>query len=115
LIKDIYKEISKDLEATHLFQPKPGFDHAEEAASKFDSFTQLFGLVSSAVAGTMAVPITYMAGNGLGITDFNPNHGYAQIDLGNKIDSTQGDPLGNEARAKENYMANADNIVEKFQ
>ncbi len=115
LLKNIYQEIAKDLEKVGLFQPRPGFDHAENAASKFDTMTQLFGLASSAMAGTLAIPITYMAGNGLGITDFNPNHGYAQIDLANKVDSTQGDPLGNEARAKQNYTANTGNIVEEFQ
>lgn len=115
LVKNMYQEIAKDLEKVGLFQPRPGFNHAEHAASKFDNMTQLFGLASSAIAGTIAVPITYMAGNGLGITDFNPHHGFAQIDLANKIDSAQGDPQGNEARAKQNYMANAGNVVEEFQ
>ena len=76
-----------------------------------DIYINLFGLLNSYIAGSIAVPLTQYLGNGLGFNDWNPHHGYANIDKINEINFMFGDSLGIEANTLRNFFAIEDDMV----
>ncbi len=93
-------------------EPKP--DASKKLAD--DMYTNLLGVLNSAVTGSIAVPLQTYQGNGLGIVDYNPNDGTAPIDRINSVSDTQfGDSLGLNAAAVNNYMSMGDTIVDEVQ
>jgi hypothetical protein len=113
-LKDILGQFAKQL-ATNMekFKLKPSPKVSESV--KDDLYTNLFGLINSAVAGGLAVPITQYIGNGLGLNDWNPNDGAAPINTVNSIKDTQlGDPQGLTAQTRENYLQLSDTLVDDF-
>jgi hypothetical protein len=78
---------------------------------KEDLYINLFGLLNSYIAGAIAVPLTQYLGNGLGFNDWNPFHGYANIDKINEINFMFQDPMGMEAKTLQNFVAMDDEEV----
>lgn len=76
-----------------------------------DIYINLFGLLNSYIAGSIAVPLTQYIGNGLGFNDWNPYHGYANIDKINEINFMFGDSLGVEGDTLRNFLAIEDDVV----
>ncbi|OGT56924.1 MAG: hypothetical protein A3F43_04345 [Gammaproteobacteria bacterium RIFCSPHIGHO2_12_FULL_42_10] len=70
---------------------------------KDDPYHNLLGLMTSSQTGSIAIVIQYFVGNGLGMTDFNPNNGSAPIDTTNKVESVFGDSLGLKAATSKNF------------
>lgn len=79
-----------------------------------DIYINLFGLLNSYIAGAIAVPLTQYIGNGLGFNDWNPYHGYANIDKINELNFTFGDSLGMEADTLRNYFALEEDTVSEL-
>lgn len=115
-------EILNDLKKLGLIKPKPPEPGAskpkldEEMAKGFDNYTNLFGLVSSAITGGHPAVVQCFMGNGLGFPDWNPNAGRAQIDLQNRVDDqTFGDSLGLNASTMGRYLQFAgDSLIDTF-
>lgn len=80
-----------------------------------DIYINLFGLLNSYIAGAIAVPLTQYLGNGLGFNDWNPYHGYANIDKINELNFMFGDSLGMEAGTLQNFFALDDEVVRDLQ
>ncbi len=80
-----------------------------------DVYMNLFGLLNSYIAGSIAVPLTQYIGNGLGFNDWNPYHGYANIDKINELNFMFGDSLGMEADTLRNYFSLDDDVVSDLQ
>lgn len=80
-----------------------------------DIYINLFGLLNSYIAGSIAVPLTQYLGNGLGFTDWNPYHGYANIDKINELNFMFGDSLGMEADTLRNFFALDEDVVSDLQ
>lgn len=105
--KDMVNELEKTWKLAKLPQPKPGQKSAAEEmlAKQDDPMVNLFGLVNSYTTGGLAAVVTFFMGNLYGLTDWNPEHGMAQIDQQNKTSDTGfGDPLGLNEIARENYI-----------
>jgi len=68
-------------------------------------YSNLFGLLTSAMTGTLAIPVTQYLGNALGINDWNPYNGTAPIDTINSLQDTQfGDSMSLNAATAVNYL-----------
>lgn len=79
-----------------------------------DIYINLFGLLNSYITGSISIPLVSFIGNGLGFNDWNPNHGYANIDKINEISFIFGDSLGIEAKTLENYFSIEDDFVNQL-
>lgn len=79
-----------------------------------DIYINLFGLLNSYITGSISIPLISFIGNGLGFNDWNPNHGYANIDKINEISFIFGDSLGIEAKTLENYFSIEDDFVSQL-
>ena len=79
-----------------------------------DVYMNLFGLLNSYITGSIPVPLTQYLGNGLGFNDWNPFHGYANIDKINEINFMFGDSLGMEADTLRNLFAIEDDVVNEL-
>lgn len=79
-----------------------------------DIYINLFGLLNSYITGSIAVPLTQYMGNGLGFNDWNPFHGYANIDKINELNFMFGDSLGLEAGTLRNLFAIEDDVVNEL-
>jgi hypothetical protein len=108
-IKKLAEKLSKDLEKAYgIKSPSPEKQNATES----DIYSNLFGLLNSQIAGSIAVPVFQYIGNGLGFNDWNPNNGLAPIDDVNNInDNKAGDPLGLTAMKIENFLQCGDDPV----
>lgn len=110
-LKNSTDKLFKDMEKNFNIRPEP------QASKKLsdDLYTNLFGLLNSAVEGTMAVPVTCYVGNGLGFNDWNPYNGDAPIDMQNSVkDTAFGDALGLNAITLEHYKAIPDTITSEY-
>lgn len=111
-------EILNDLSKKLLENLRKNFgiitNKADEKAVSDDLYKNLFGLLTSTITGSHAIPIQAYIGNGLGINDWNPNDGYAPIDSVNSIKDTQfGDSYGLNASTLSNYAQLEDNPLAK--
>lgn|SRR3990167_6171832 len=96
----------------HKLSPESKSTFANEIANA--AFINMFGLLTKET-GTIMVPVFSFNGNYMNITDYNPNDGYAQIDLANSLkDTAFGDPQGLNRMAKENYESISGTIVNSF-
>lgn len=116
LLQPTFAAIAKDLEKAKLLRPEPGKKPEDEMTKAMDSMENLFGIVCSAITGSLASVIPVCFGNAQGIVDYNPNQGTAQIDrINDPNDSQQGDSLGLNAATKANYAKiEGDAFVEEF-
>jgi len=110
-LEDYFNNLQKDLKKFNI-KLKP----EDSKAMTTDAYSNLFGLVNSAIAGGHAIPIPQFVGNGLGFNDWNPNDGSAPIDYGNSLQDNQfGDSLGLNAITAERYLSIPDPIIDGFQ
>lgn len=99
-LKGILEKFKKELEKTLDKDMKD----APKMPSPDDVYTNLFGMINSAVAGGHQVPIQGFVGNGLGFNDWSPYDGNAPIESQNSLKDTQfGDSLGLNASTESNY------------
>lgn len=99
----LMKELHKNNKDAFKEEPQPEPD---------DAYTNLFGIINSAVSGGHAVPVPQYIGNGLGFNDWNAYDGSANIDSLNSTKDTQfGDPQSLNAATLQNYAAIDDNLM----
>lgn len=118
-IKKCCAEILHDLNRLGLIKPKtpqPGMPKPkldEEMSKHFEAYSNLLGLLTSAVTGSMPVVVQCMLGNGLGFVAYNPNRDSSQLGLQNRTDDYY-DVEGN-IRTMSNYLQfEGDELVDEF-
>jgi hypothetical protein len=79
-----------------------------------DIYINLFGLLNSYITGSIPVPLSQYIGNGLGFNDWNPHHGYANIDKINELNFMFGDSLGMESDTLRNFLSIEDDVVNEL-
>ncbi|HTM63110.1 MAG TPA: hypothetical protein VL360_01260 [Gammaproteobacteria bacterium] len=110
LLRKLINEIKANIES--LKKNK----HADKTLRpiKDDIYVNLFGLLNSYITGSIAVPLMTYIGNGLGFNDWNPYHGYANIDKINEINFMFGDSLGMEADTLKHFFELEDTEVNEL-
>lgn len=106
-LRRLINEIRANIES---LKKNKSLDKTQRPISE-DIYINLFGLLNSYIAGAIAVPLTQYLGNGLGFNDWNPYHGYANIDKINELNFMFGDSLGMEAGTLKNFFALDDEVV----
>lgn len=110
-LRDALRKLMNEIKANiDLLKKNPTLDKTLRPIRE-DVYINLFGLLNSYIAGSIAVPLTQYIGNGLGFNDWNPFHGYANIDKINEISFLFQDPLGMEAQTLQNFFAMDDEEV----
>lgn len=110
IINDLSKKLLENLRKNFGINA----NEADEKAVSNDLYKNLFGLLTSSMTGSHAIPIQAYIGNGLGINDWNPYDGEAPIDSINSVKDTQfGDSYGLNASTLNNYAQLEDNPLAK--
>lgn len=110
MVKDALKKVNQ------FFDKKFGTSKdkkgdKDKPADQPDEFINLYGLLNSKMTGTIMVPSCNSA-IPPGVVGLSPNIGDAPIDKINNIrDTSQGDGLGSNAKAMQNFSKIAGNIV----
>ncbi|MBV9575230.1 MAG: hypothetical protein JO149_01260 [Gammaproteobacteria bacterium] len=118
-IKKCCAEMLHDLNRLGLTKPKPPepgkpkLKADEEMSKNFEAYSNLFSILSSAVTGSHPIVVFCMIGNGLGFTDWNPNHGSAQIDTQNATNNAN-NVEGNDITMSNYLQFAGDDFVDEF-
>ena len=109
-IRKLINEIKANIEA---LKKNKSLDNTVRPL-KEDLYINLFGLLNSYIAGSIPVPLLQYMGNGLGFNDWNPFHGYANIDKVNELNFMFGDSLGLEASTLRHFFTIEDDVVNEL-
>lgn len=105
-LKQLHETLYQEIEKSLTLKPgAPKLSPKETKAITDAAYTNIFGIMSTAITGSLQVPVEIFWGNPQ-LPDLNPHHGTAPVDrMNDPNDSIRGDDLGLNAKVKEHYSA----------